>query len=121
MPIIGATLNLNLQLFDGATNKFVRATLRDASGASLGSPVAMPHVGLGLYSDDSQVMPNTAEVTATYKVFDDAGFTTPSADHSDALDVFALTEATALVSNVDLELVAVIESDNIITASLEDC
>jgi hypothetical protein len=134
MPTVGAAIQLNLQLFDGATDKYVRAYLKDASGNNLAaSPVNLAHVGNGLYSDDSVLMPDTAQVTATYRVFTDSGYSSASADHSDALDVFEkTTEATATATvnldqelsgiiETDLELVAALEADDSIHATIEEC
>jgi hypothetical protein len=119
MPKLGEAIQLNLQLFDGATNKYVKAWLRNASGVALGTPtVSLSHIGEGLYSNDSVLMPDTSQVTAVYKVFDDAGFTTPSADHADALDIFEL-DSSGSISN-ELELSATIETD-LLLAALEDC
>ena len=101
MPKIGDTLQLNCQLYDGATNKYVKAWLRDASGVALSPATAtLAHVGEGLYSNDSVVMPTTQQVTAVIKVFDDAGFTTPSSLHSDVLDVFDLDTEISLPPDV---------------------
>lgn len=134
MPIVGAAIQLNLQLFDGATDKYARAYLKDADGVDLPeSPVDLTHAGNGLYSDDSVMMPDTAQVTATYRVFTDAGYSTPSADHSDALDIFEKTTALTPTATVNLdqelsgiiesnlELVAALEADDSIYATLEDC
>lgn len=86
---IGDTIHLNLQLSNGNTGKYVRATVRNASGVEIsGSPVALTHIGGGLYSNDSLTMPNTDEVTAQYVVYDDAGFTTVNTNYSQVMDTF---------------------------------
>lgn len=98
---VGDPIQLNLQLEDGATNKFPQAILRNQSGVLLsGSPVSLTHVGDGLYQNDSIAMPNTQEVTATYKVYDDAGHTVLSQFYSIELDVFGKDNASELVSNL---------------------
>ncbi len=85
----GDPIRLNLQLFDGDSGKFVQAIVADSSGTPLaGSPVTLSNSGNGLYEDDSLIMPTDPEVTAIYKVYNDAGFTTPSAVHADALDIY---------------------------------
>lgn len=93
MPNVGDTLALSLQLFDSATDKFVRGTLRDDAGADLGaSPASLTHDSNGNYTNSTVTMPaGTDYVTVTYEVFDDALFTTPSADHGSAIDTFDLS------------------------------
>ena len=87
MPRFGESIRLNLQLWDGATNKYVRAYLYNSSGASIGT-VDLEHVANGLYSDSSVVMPMTDQVRAVYRVFSDSAHTVESVRHSDALEVF---------------------------------
>lgn len=85
----GSPVRLNVKLKDGATDKFLRATLRRADGAELaGSPVAVPHTAGGLYEADSFLMPDDPEVTASFKVYLDAGFTLP-APYEEGMDVYS--------------------------------
>lgn len=87
----GDQIPLSVQLFDGDTAKYVRATVRGSNGTPLaGSPVDLTHVGNGLYTDDSLVMPLDNFVTASYRVYTDAGYTIPSDLHSDTEDIFNL-------------------------------
>ena len=80
----------------------VLAHLLGSSGDELpGSPVVMPHLEYGCYTNDSFLMPYDPEVTAVYKVYVDPAHTTISPDHSDAIDVFPL-EADSCSSSVDL-------------------
>lgn len=89
MPKVGQKIPIALQLFDGATGKFVRAWARRPDGTQLsGSPFSLSHVAAGLYEYDSATMPDAEWLTVQYRVFDDSGFSTQSADHSDALDTF---------------------------------
>jgi len=91
MPKIGDTIPLVLKLSDGDENVFVRCILEDQDGNALAeSPVTLAHVGEGRYEDNSVVMPQKVYVTATYQVFEDAGFTIPSETHADSLDVFPI-------------------------------
>lgn len=95
----GDPIQLNLQLEDGATNKFPQAILRNQSGTLLPvSPVSLTHTGDGLYQNDSIIMPNTQEVTATYKVYDDAPRTLLSQIYSIELDVFTKDSAAEIIS-----------------------
>lgn len=128
----GDKIPLSVQLFDGATNKFIRARLYDKAGLELaGSPVALVHTAGGLYQDDSYTMPAYA-VLAQYKIYDDSGFTTPSSLHSDAMEIFDIGSATTggSISNdlelsgtieMDLELTAAMEADDVIHATIEEC
>lgn len=91
MPKIGDTLAVTIQLFDGDVSKFVKAVVRNAAGSELsGSPKNLPHVSEGRYEDSSFVMPNTAYVTVSYSVFNDAAFTSLSAEHSFTEDILPL-------------------------------
>ena len=98
---IGDPIHLNLQLEDGAIDKYPQAILRDQIGTLMaGSPVDLTHTGDGLYQNDSISMPNTQEVTATYKVYDDSGHTILSSFYSVELDVFTKDNAAELVANL---------------------
>lgn len=95
---VGDPIQLNLQLEDGATDKYPRAYLRNQFGSPLaGSPVDLTHTGDGLYQNDSVQMPDTQEVTATFKVFDDAGHTILSPIYSIELDVFTKDQSAGLI------------------------
>lgn len=92
---VGQKIPLALQLFDGATDRHVRAWVRKPDGTQLsGSPYTLSHVASGLYENDNATMPDSDWVTAQYRVFDDSGFTSPSEDHADALDTF--TRSTSI-------------------------
>lgn len=76
---VGAAIPVRCQLGDYRTDKYVRAYLRDGDGIALsGSPLALTHVALGLYQNNSLVFPDTASVHIQFVVYDDAGFTTVS-------------------------------------------
>jgi len=93
MPNLGDPIPVACQLFDGATNKFVQARLRDVTGADLpGSPAMAPHTQSGLYVNPSFLMPPIAIVIVTFRIFDDVLLTMPSRRHTDAIDIFELTE-----------------------------
>ena len=86
---IGDKIYLKLQLSNGNTGKFVRAVVRDEDGVEIsGSPVALTHVGGGLYKDQSLTFPSTDEVTAQYAVYDDSGFTTLNSSYDQVTDVY---------------------------------
>ncbi len=116
MPKLGDPVRLNLQLFDGATDKFVRAWVLDDSGALLpGTPVALSHQGYGLYANKSIAMPSTPQLKAVYRVYLDADFAEPSPIHSDAIDVFDLEIATQLAT----EIVGYIDGDIVLQGYVE--
>jgi hypothetical protein len=124
---VGDPIRLNLQLFDGDAGKFVQAYVRDSSGAQLaGSPVTLTHTDQGLYEDDSLVMPDNAEISAVYKVFNDAGFSSPSAIHSDAIDIYqpdrVLELANQLVANAcSTDLEGILIDNEEIVGTVDDC
>lgn len=101
MPFPGEILHLTLQLFDGAFDMFVRASLFDSLGNPLpGTPVGLTHVELGCYVNDTLKMPFTPEVRVVYEVFVDAGYTLHSQLHCDAVDTFKL-QTLDLASDLD--------------------
>jgi hypothetical protein len=126
MPKVGESLQLNVQLFDGAENKYPRATLYDADGSELAaSPVDLSHVGSGLYTDDSVGMPSTEAVRAVYVIYDDAGHTTESSLHARSMDVFALEFGAAGLAELegqiaqDDSLIGEIDADGEIVGQIE--
>ena len=93
MPKSGEALNLSLQLFDGATDKYPRARVFKTDGTELsGSPVNLSHVGGGLYVNSDLTMPSVFSVYAQYKVYNDSGHTTISSDHSDSEERFDIVD-----------------------------
>ncbi len=96
MPQVGETLKIFCVLDDGDTTKFIRAELRDDSGTPLAaSPVTLTHISGGyyLYTGAPVTMPSVDSVCAHYKVFTDAGFTTPDLTHGDAVDLYERDES----------------------------
>lgn len=82
-------IRLKLSLADGATNKFVRATLIDQDGASVApGTVALAHQAEGVYAENLVQMPNKDQVIARYEVFKDAGFLSIDKTYTKAFDVF---------------------------------
>lgn len=110
----GDTVPLVLQLFDGVTTKYVRATVTNQAGTAVsGSPFTLTHQALGKYVNSSLVMPSGVSfIVAHYRVFDDAGFTTISS-YADTAEVFNLFIDT---SNNYPSLEAVVGGDNSIEA-----
>jgi len=86
---VGEKLNLKLALSNGLEDKFVRAYLRDEAGLDLGFQT-LTHLANGVYSESTQTMPNKAQVTALFKVFNDAGFLDEACEFPRVLDIFDL-------------------------------
>ena len=100
----GDEIPIRLQLWNGDPSRYVRARLFDSANSELaGSPVSCSHVSGGLYSGLGFIMPDTESVAVQFKVFDDAGFTIPSEDFQEALDIFQ-PETT------DPEILSIVES-----------
>lgn len=125
----GNPINLNLQIDDGSTDKYVRAYLKDSNGDDLPeSPVDLQHVGNGLYSDDSVTMPGYDEVTATYKVFSDSGYTTLDTEYTHGFDVFQKhiagfeNEQQIVTGEISSdEIFGEVSSDDSLSGDMEGC
>lgn len=81
---------LNLQLWDGNPNKFVKAFLTNPSGAAYGSPVNLISVGNGLYLNNSLNMPTLQALFVTYIVYTDAGYSIEDSAYTFGRDSFEL-------------------------------
>lgn len=104
---LGDPMPLFLQLGGSVTGKFIKASLKDAAGVSLGAfPLA--DRGLGLYSSPDVAMSGATVVYATYEVFDDAGFTVPSPLYQNGEDVFLLDTGSSATPAVDLQSLEVV-------------
>lgn len=87
--LVGSKLNLKISLSDGNTSRFVRAFLYDLDGLPLTPAyVDLVHQDKGLYSDNIATMPNKDQVSAVYRVYQDAGRTILDANYAQALDLF---------------------------------
>lgn len=92
---LGSPLILNWLAPDGATGKFVRARVYNASMAEVsGSPFSLSHVAEGLYKNTAVSLPE-GNYVAIYSIFNDAGFTIPAA-YPKAQDYFDVTTITTL-------------------------
>ena len=88
--VLGDPIFLNVQLGSGSVGKYVLATLRDINGVIFGSAVLLTDQGGGFYSDKTVPMPNKPLVVATYRVYDDAGYSVISAENQDSIDIYTL-------------------------------
>jgi DNA-binding protein len=99
---VGAQIPIQLQLFDGATGKFPRANVRDATGAAIsGSPFDLTHIADGQYANTAAVMPNTPFVTVQMIVYSDAGRTIVDTGYSYAIDTFTLDNSALASTALD--------------------
>ena len=125
------SIPLAILLEDRDTSKFVRATVRNATGAQIsGSPFNVPHLSNGLYFSIAVGMPNTKNIIVEYDIFDDAGFTIES-DHEPDGERFDLDELASIIDamiKADLkaeisdlsDLVAQISDTNVIKAVITE-
>lgn len=90
---IGESVPIGILLDDRATDKFVRAIIRNEAGTPFAaSPVNVPHLANGYHESTAVAMINTLKGTVEYDVFDDALFTTLS-DHLPDIERFELKAA----------------------------
>ena len=79
---VNTPIPLTLQLWDGATDKYPQAEIRDSGGSlALGSPIDLPHVGSGLYRDLTKSLASAQIISVTFVTYDDAGHTIESPIH----------------------------------------
>lgn len=87
---IGQTIPLTLQLGDGATNKFIKATIVKPDGSTL-QTANLAHASLGMYFNSAVLMPAIYEFLAVvYEVYSDSGHTTLDLSYDKNNEVFAL-------------------------------
>lgn len=89
---IGDTVPLSDQLFNYATDKYVKVFLYDQNFDELpDSGIELGQIGsLGLYGSSLFEMPNNAFVIAQYVVYDDSGYTQPSTSQGGFSDTLIL-------------------------------
>lgn len=93
MPRLGRPIPVNFVIPSRATDRYVRATVRDATGAQIGGLLPVPHLAGGHYKATGPNMPATDHVTVKYDVFTDAGYTTPDPTNGSSLDVFEINDS----------------------------
>lgn len=97
----GQPANFNYVAFDGTTGLFVAGLIYEVTTGSpvlVGPPVAMTDMGDGVYV--GQFTPDSGESYLIISaIYDDAGFTTPSAERPPAADNFdAFTMSNSLLN-----------------------
>jgi hypothetical protein len=110
----GDAIPLVVQLFNGVTDRVVKATLIKPDGTTYASAVTLPHVSTGLYKNSSQLMPLVDYIIATYTIYDDTGLVEDT--------VYARGSDTFYRSKEEdpSELVGTLEDQNMIVGSVED-
>ena len=133
---VGEKIPLALLLENRATDRFVRAIVRDDVGAQMaGSPFNVPRVSNGWHYDISVGMPDSAYLTVEYDVFDDAPFTTASTDllpaHerfdrddlASAIDILIAASREGTIKGTVLDaddILAKVSDDDAISATVQD-
>jgi len=121
----GDNIPLRMLLEDRATDKFIRARVRDDVGAEIsGSPFSVAHLSDGFYADStSATMPDKPHITVEYDVFDDALFTTSSIHEPDG-ERFDIDELASLVDQIEnirgVDIVGTILEDQVIMGSVKE-
>ena len=131
MPRLNHPIPIALQLWDRDTSKFIRATVRAPGGAQLpGSPVTLAHAADGFYTTAAIAMPQVDYVSVFYEVFADPAQTIPSAEHSEAFEIFELSglsgggsasgfdDLVAIIDDATIPLVATVEEARIFVGGI---
>lgn len=122
MPLLGEIVRMNLQLWDGAPNKFVRAFVYDSAGnAFFAYPfVELSHIGNGLYiNNEIPFPPGTPQLKMSYVVYDDAGYTIESRKYSRSADVFDLDNPNKILIVNESNIVGTLISGSLVGQLLE--
>lgn len=93
--IVGQTVPIAMQLFDGATGKYPRAVVRNNSGTTLAT-VDLAHLASGLYQYNSYVMTDVPYITVQYIVYSDSGHTTIDTNYGYVCEAFDRNDTLSL-------------------------
>jgi hypothetical protein len=86
---VGSAIPVSFQLFDCATDQFVRAWVREPDGTLVGgTSINLTQVALGLYQDFTLSMPDVPFITVQYVVYSDSGYTVVSPSEGAGADTF---------------------------------
>lgn len=93
---VGSEIFLNAQLSDGTLSfpKKIKATLLDPNGVII-SVVDLTHIGSGLFTSRTEIMPQLPYITAQYMVYEEDGIT-PDTSYSMGMDVFRNSKLVSL-------------------------
>jgi len=101
---LGDTLNINLQLWDGAASqpKRVFVDLKSITGTLIGSRFEIFHKGDGLYAESTKTMPTNNIVLASLLVMESDGITLSSI-HSISQEIYMRDLIGEIISaNLDI-------------------
>ena len=117
----GNPVFLNIHLGSGLAGKFVQAVIKNAAGAVLATVDLVDEASGSYFNNTDYLMPNLPFIQVTYKVYDDAGHTTLSADDQDGSVIFALKEVLDAIQRLDEIFVTVEDGgDAVVTAGAEE-
>lgn len=122
----GEKIPLFLLLENRATDRVVRATVRNEFGVEIsGSPKSVAHLSDGEYFDNALAMPNTGHIMVIYDVFDGPGFTNLSNDLFPEVERFDLDDLATAIEELknaarQADLGAEITDNEILAGKIED-
>jgi len=89
---LGEIIPLTNNGYDGATDIFPRAVVRDDTNAVIATE-NLPHIGDGLFRSIAVAMPATSFVYVLHRVYTDATYTVLDENYAELTDVFLLADA----------------------------
>lgn len=98
---------------------YVDAILKDAARVQIGSAVDLGHEGDGIFFDNSVTMPEEDYVTATYRIWQDAGKTIPHPDFCSSSEIFTPAVELPLSNPSFVTSYEVQQTSDSITAEVE--
>jgi len=98
---LGEIIPLTNNGFDGATNIFPRAVVRDDSNAVIATE-DLPHIGDGLFRSTAVAMPATTFVYVLHRVYTDATYTVLDENYAELTDVFLLADAVVSPNSLSI-------------------
>lgn len=108
---VGSTIPIAIQLIDNATDKYIRAHVRDNDDNEIsGSPVNLTHISNGLYTNYDLIFPEVPFVTVQYIVYDDSGYTIISESEGSGLDAFMKSIQSSSSGNSEADSEAINDS-----------
>jgi len=118
---VGTTLGLKLLLKPADDSLFVRAFLTDKAGVALSpASVDLANVGGGQYVENTQLMQATDQMVASYRVFDDSGFTLLNGEFPGDTDYFDKETPSSAPSSGGSQLIGVLRGPGL-TGILKPC
>lgn len=101
----GQLIPISYKTIDGATNRFVRATIYRKDRSVFQGPITLTHNAKGEYkSNTDYFMPNSEHILVVFECFTDAGFTLPDGLNGEAEDLFVLDYSQLDSTKIEIEL-----------------